>query len=668
MASVASKPKSHGHGGHKWVIPPAEKSNTEPWTIKKSEEIYNLDGWGSPYFKINEEGHVECNPTGEVGEEHNIDLYELTHDLIERGHNLPLLIRFNDILKDRIRLLNQAFGKAIESYNYDNVFRGVFPVKVCQQKHVIEEIVKYGKEFKYGLEAGSKPELLIALASMTTKDALVTCNGYKDSEYVETALLAQQLDICAIIIIEKLHEIDLVLQAAKKLDIKPIIGVRARLNVRGSGHWGESTGDKAKFGLSASDIVEVVKRLKSVGLIDSLQLLHFHIGSQITNISVIKFALKEAGQFYVQLSKMGANMRYIDVGGGLGIDYDGSKTSYHASINYTIDEYAADVVCALKDICEKHKLKVPTIITESGRAVSSHQTVLVFSVLHATQPLAGNLDVDKPDEKEHAIIQQLYTIINSIDIKNLQEAYHDAHQCKEESMTLFTLGLISLEERAKVEELYWACCKKCSEMSKFISFVPEELVNLEKDMAYMYYCNFSVFQSAPDMWAIDQLFPIIPIHRLDEKPTALGTLADLTCDSDGKVDKFITSGTEDVKHLLELHVPEDDKPYFLGMFLAGAYQEILGSLHNLYGDTNAVNIEIDPDNSKGYTIQHVIKGDTTEEVLRFMEYDPSTMMDSIRNQSEIALKKKKLSLPQYRLLMRHFEKALRAYTYLWADE
>ena len=561
-----------------------------------------------------------------------------------------------------------AFIKAISEYSYSNVYRGVYPVKVCQQKHVIEEIVEMGRNFQYGLEAGSKPELLIALSCMTTADALVTCNGYKDSEYIETALLAQQLGTRTIIIIEKLHEIDLVLQAAKKLDIKPIVGVRARLSVRGSGHWGESTGDKAKFGLSASDIVQVVEKLREVDLLDSLQLLHFHIGSQISSISVIKYALKEACQYFVQLHRLGANMQYIDVGGGLGVDYDGSKTSFYASINYTVDEYAADIVIALKGMCDKFKIPAPCIISESGRAVSSHQTVLVFNVLHATQPLASNVDIPKPDVAEHNIIQQLHTILNTIKPKGLQESYHDAHQLKEESQTLFTMGLITLKEKAKIEEMYWACCRKCSQMSGQIHFIPEELVNLERDMAFMYYCNFSVFQSAPDLWAIDQLFPICPIHRLNEKPTALGTLADLTCDSDGKIDRFITSGTEDVKNLLELHQLEEDKPYYLGMFLVGAYQEILGNLHNLYGDTNAVNIEIDPEDAKGYKVKHVIKGDTTEEVLRYMQFEPSTMMDSIRTQSEIALKKKKLTLMQYRLLMKHFEKALRAYTYLWADE
>eukprot|EP00455_Lapot_gusevi_P039084 TRINITY_DN437_c0_g1_i1.p1 TRINITY_DN437_c0_g1~~TRINITY_DN437_c0_g1_i1.p1 ORF type:complete len:673 (-),score=226.38 TRINITY_DN437_c0_g1_i1:272-2290(-) len=671
---MAHTERSMAHTGSKWQIPvSSEKEDEEPWSIKKSEELYNLEGWGFPYFRVNDRGHIEVDPTGGVQRDPQdesstgIDLYELVQDLIERGHNLPLLIRFSGILNDRVRLLNEAFNNAIQEYGYANTYRGVFPVKVCQQRHVVEEVVEYGRKYKYGLEAGSKPELLIALATMKTEGALVTCNGYKDSEYLETALLARQLGTTTIIIIEKLHEVDLVLQAAHKLDIKPVVGVRARLSCRGSGHWGDTTGDRAKFGLNAADIVEVVRRLAAANCLDSLQLLHFHIGSQISNISVIKNALREAGQFYVQLAKLGCDMRYIDVGGGLGIDYDGSKTSFHASMNYTVAEYAADVVVALQDVCQKHNLPVPTIISESGRAVSSHQTVLVFSALHATQPMTNISEPVRPNDDEHALIHHLYSTFTGINIKNLQESFHDACQYKEEALTLFTLGLIGLEERAKCEDLYWSCCRRAAQLTKHLRYIPEELTNLEKAMSYIYYCNFSVFQSAPDTWAIDQLFPIIPIHRLDEKPTARGTLADLTCDSDGKIDHFITSGPEDTKTLLELHQLEEDKPYYMGMFLVGAYQEILGNLHNLYGDTNAVHIELDPDNHKGYTVEHVIKGDTTEEVLRFMQYDPGSMMESIRAQSETALKRKKLTLAQYRLLMRHFEKALRQYTYLWAD-
>jgi len=515
--------------------------------------------------------------------------------------------------------------------------------------------------------------------------------------------------------------LNLIIQASKKLDIKPILGVRAKLSTRGVGRWCHSTGDHAKFGLSASDIMEVVRKLRSEGMLDCLQLLHFHIGSQISRIAVVKDALREATQFFVELYKMGANMRYLDVGGGLGVDYDGSKTSFHASMNYTINEYAADVVSAIKTTCDKNNVPHPVIVSESGRAVCSHQCVLVFSVLGATMPLVNTVPkqgpskqssgnstsaraspaassssssdpgeegkngegeckeivpkkkeplppLAKPRPEEHQLIHNLYEIWTSINLKNLQEVYHDALQYKSEALTLFQLGLISLEERARVEELFWRICKDILPLSKRLKRPPEELQNLEKEMCYIYYCNFSVFQSAPDCWAIDQLFPILPIHRLNERPTVLATLADITCDSDGKIDKFISTGQDDHKDLLELHELDEDQPYYLGMFLVGAYQEVLGNLHNLFGDTNVIHVELDPEDSKGYSVEHVVRGDTTEEVLSYMEYNPKMMLEGIRLQSEQALNQKKLTLAQYRTLNKHYEKALSKYTYLWADD
>lgn len=742
-----------------------ERKEPESWTVRDADKLYNVSGWGAPYFKVNEAGNIEVDPTGHDPDVHNIDLFELVEDVIERGHSLPLLIRFSDILKDRIKVLNEAFRSAISEYEYNNVYKGVFPIKVCQARRVVKEVVKYGKEYMYGLEAGSKPELLIVLSHLRTKGALITCNGYKDSEYVETALLAQQLGQTPIIVIEKLHELSLVIQASKKLHIKPIVGVRAKLSTRGVGRWCHSSGDHAKFGLGASDIVDVVRQLRAENMLDSLQLLHFHIGSQISRIAVVKDALREATQFFVELYKMGANMCYLDVGGGLGVDYDGSKTSFHASMNYTMNEYAADVVSAIKTACDKNKVPHPIIVSESGRAVCSHQCVLVFSVLGATKPLTnaaparahpvkqssgnttgaggpssaarsglpssastsslsgvetkesnGSASVSageaaarspspsvpasaattgagegagagalvpcakkvhkkeplppplKPKPGDHQLIQNLYEIWSSINIKNLQEVYHDAQQYKSEALTLFTLGLMSLSERARVEDLFWRVCMDILPYAKRLKYVPEELADLEKEMSYIYYCNISVFQSAPDTWAIDQLFPIMPIHRLDERPTALATLADITCDSDGKIDKFISTGTDDHKDLLELHELDEEEPYYLAMFLAGAYQEVLGNLHNLFGDTNVIHVELDPEDSRGYSVEHVVRGDTTEEVLTFMEYNPKMMLEGIRLQSEQALNQKKLTLAQYRTLVKHYEKSLSKYTYLWADE
>jgi arginine decarboxylase len=650
----------------------------EPWTIQDSDKVYHVHGWGAPYFRINEAGNIEVDPSGKDGNNQadplsKIDLLELVEDVIKRGHNLPLLIRFSDILRDRIRLLHEAFHHAIKDNDYKNCYRGVFPVKVCQQSRVVEEIVKYGKKYTYGLEAGSKPELLIVLACLTTPGAIITCNGYKDSEYVETAMLSQRLGQIPIIIIEKLYEIDLVVQAAQKLKIKPIVGVRAKLSTQGTGRWGGSTGDHAKFGLSSAEIMEVHKKLKAADLLDSLQLLHFHIGSQISRISVVKDALREAGQFFVELHKLGAQMSYVDIGGGLGIDYDGSKTSFHASMNYTVGEYAQDVVVAIKKVCDKHNIPHPVIVSESGRAVVSHQTVLVLSTLGATRPMITKKEaVEDPGAKAHTLVKQLWEVYSQIvsgnPKVNLQECYHDAQQFKGEAYTLFTLGLLSLEDRSKAEELYWMCCIAIQPLAKRMAYVPEELQNLDHLMSAIYYCNFSVFQSVPDNWAIDQLFPVMPIHRLREKPTQLAILADLTCDSDGKIDQFICSGTDDVKSFLEVHELDDAKPYYIGIFLNGAYQEVLGNLHNLYGDTNVIHVNLDPEDAKGYTLEHVVKGDTTDEVLRWMQYDPKVMTESIRQQAELALKAKKLTHAQYRLLVKHYEKSLQKYTYLWADE
>jgi arginine decarboxylase len=649
--------------------PKATKAN-RTWRIEDSEELYRIRGWGEPYFSINAAGHVTVSPKGELGG--SLDLFELVNALQQRNLGLPLLIRFSDILEDRIERLNAAFAKAIARYNYPGVYRGVFPVKCNQQRHLVESLVKFGQNYQFGLEAGSKPELLIALATLKTPGALLICNGYKDREYIETAVLAQRLGQTAIIVLEQIEEVHFVIEAAQKLGIQPIVGVRAKLTARGEGRWGVSAGDRAKFGLTIPEVIQAVDWLRDANMLDSLQLLHFHIGSQISSINVIKEALREAGQLYVELTKLGANMKYVDVGGGLGIDYDGSKTNFYASMNYDLQNYANDVVAALKEACDTRNVNVPTIVSESGRAIASHQSVLVFDVLGCSAVKIS--EPEAPADEAHLVLRNLYETCQSINEGNYQETYHDAQQFKEEAISLFNFGYLSLTDRAKAERLYWACCHKIAAIARQQDYVPDDLEDLEKIMAAIYYINFSVFQSAPDSWAIDQLFPIMPIHRLNEEPTERATLADLTCDSDGKIDQFID--LRDVKSLLELHAlqpkpvtaptfsPVEYEPYYLGLFLSGAYQEVMGNLHNLFGDTNAVHIHLTP---KGYQIQHVVKGDTMKEVLGYVQYDIEDLVESIRQQTEQALQEKRITIQESQLLLQNYERSLSGYTYLSAS-
>ena len=625
------------------------------WEIEDSEELYRIAGWGEPYFGINAAGHVTVSPKGQRGG--SLDLYELVQGLMQRNLELPLLIRFSDILEDRIERLNAAFAKAIARYNYDGVYRGVFPVKCNQQRHLIQNLVRFGQAYQFGLEAGSKPELMIALASLTTTDALLICNGYKDREYIETALLGQQLGQTVIIVLEQIEEVQLVIETSQRLGIKPIVGVRAKLSAKGMGRWGDSAGDRAKFGLTIPEILQAVRDLQAAELLDCLQLLHFHIGSQISAISVLKDAMREAGQIYVELVRLGANMQYLDVGGGLGVDYDGSRSSFHASKNYNTQNYANDVVAAIKDACTLAEIAMPTIVSESGRAISSHQSVLIFDVLGANEPHVDVPAVPQPDE--HRLIQNLYETYELISPDNVQETYNDATQFKNEALSSFTLGYLSLPERARAEQLYWACCQKIQPIVQTLEEVPEELAELEQIMASMYYVNLSVFQSAPDSWAIDQLFPMMPIHRLDERPNRRATLADLTCDSDGKIDRFID--LRDVKSVLELHALKSNEPYYLGMFLNGAYQEIMGNLHNLFGDTNVVHISLTP---KGYQIDHVVRGDTMKEVLGYVQYHADDLLESIRQKTEAAIATKQISLHESQLLLKCYEHCLGSYTYL----
>ncbi len=629
---------------------------TDSWTIEQSEDLYNLSGWGEPYFSINAAGNIVISPQGDRGG--SLDLFELVQALRQRGLELPLLIRFPGILEDRLERLNAAFSRAIARYSYEGCYRGVFPVKCNQQKHLIEGLVKCGERFGFGLEAGSKPELLIALAKLKADNSLLICNGYKDTEYVETAILAQRVGHKAVIVLEQLDELDMVLAAARRLEMRPHLGVRSKLSARGDGRWATSTGEGSKFGLSVPEILQVTERLREEGLLDCLELLHFHIGSQISSITVIKDALREASQVYVQLVKLGAKMGYLDVGGGLAVDYDGSKTSYYASKNYNIQNYANDVVAAVKDACKVKGVAMPTLVSESGRALASHQSVLIFDVLGTGQ--VPESTPAEPGADDHLVLRNLYETLATINSTNLQEMFHDANQFKGEAISLFNFGYLDLEQRGRAEQIYWCCCRKILAQASQLDYVPDDLEELEQILSSTYYVNLSVFRSAPDCWAIQQLFPILPIHRLNEEPSERATLADLTCDSDGKIDRFI-SREQETKPVLELHRFDPDHPYFLGLFLAGAYQETMGNLHNLFGETNVAHIQLTP---QGYQVEHVVRGDKMAEVLSWVQYNPEDLIESVRQKTEAALQQEAISIEQAQTLLENYERCLRSYTYL----
>jgi arginine decarboxylase len=632
---------------------------TDTSILAKSEERYLIKGWGEPYFRINAQGHVEVRPDPE--QDRGIDLYELSQQLAARGLALPLLIRFPNILKDRIKLINQCFQRAISEYAYQSTYRGVFPIKVNQQRHLVDEVVESGRDFHFGLEAGSKPELLIALAAMESEDGFIICNGYKDFAYMETALVAQRFDNTVIVVLERIEELDIVLRASDKLGIRPMIGVRAKLAARGMGQWADSAGDRAKFGLTTSEIVQVVDELARREMLDCVRLLHFHLGSQVSSIIPVKNAMREASQIYCELVKMGCAMGFLDVGGGLAVDYDGSKTDFRASMNYAVQEYAYDVVASIQEGCDRAGVSHPTIVSESGRAVAAYQSVLLFDALGVDR--IGFGEVVPPGDGEHRIVKGIYETYKGISPKNLQESYHDSTQALEESRSLFKFGYLSLRELGRAEKLHWQCCEKIHAMLGRIAKVPEELQELGDKLSSIYYCNFSLFQSAPDIWAMDQLFPVMPIHRLGEEPTVKARLADLTCDSDGVIETFID--VEEVRRTIDLHPLRENEPYVIGMFLAGAYQEILGDLHNLFGDTNAVHVRLE---DYGYSVTNVIKGDAIDEVLRYLQYDPEDMVERVRKQAERALSNGRMTLSQLRSFMRHYEESLKGYTYLTSEE
>jgi arginine decarboxylase len=632
----------------------------DKWKIQDAVEMYGVRHWGKGYFGINEQGHVTVHP--DKRPERGIDLKELIDQLQERGIQLPILLRFTDILRHRVGEIYDAFKGAIQEFDYRGGYCCVYPIKVNQQRHVVDEILDFGKAFQFGLEAGSKPELLAVLAMANGGDTPIICNGFKDDEFIKMAMLARKMGKQIIPVVEKFSELELIIRHAEELGVRPALGVRAKLAARGAGRWKYSAGFRSKFGLTFTEILEAFEYLKQRGMADCLQLLHFHMGSQITNIRNIKNALTEAARVYTELHRVGAGVKYLDVGGGLGIDYDGSQTDFESSVNYTLQEYANDVVFRIKSVCEETGTPHPTIVSESGRAVVAYHSLLVFDVLgvshldryQAPPTVADDLLVDAPPQ-----VKDLIAIYRDLSKKNLLEGYHDAVQAMDEALTMFNVGSLSIELRALVERLFWAVCSKVLKMVRELEFVPEEMQGLETLMCDTYFCNFSVFQSMPDSWAINQLFPILPIHRLNEPPTRKAVLGDITCDSDGKVDQFIDM--RDVRSTLELH-PFNGQPYYLGAFLLGAYQEILGDLHNLFGDTNAVHVSLE-DNGE-INVDTVIKGDTVREVLAYVQYSAEELAAKMRKDVERAVKAGNITLNESRQLLRFYESGLDGYTYL----
>lgn len=627
------------------------------WSSEKSAEIYGINNWGNGYFRANKNGNVQVTPMGASGP--SVDLFELTQDLMDRGIRVPIMIRFPDIIKARVGLIHSCFEKAFADHGYKGQYRGVYPIKVNQQRHLVQELVKHGRDVPLGLECGSKPELLVVLALMNTPNAVIICNGFKDVEYIETALLAQKLSRNIIIVVDRKEELKIIIDAAKKLNVKPKIGFRAKLNTQGAGKWVDSAGARSKFGLTAIEIVEGVEYLKKEGYLESLVLLHYHIGSQVPSISSIKGSLREAARFFIELYGLGAKLSYIDVGGGLGVDYDGSGMS-DSSINYSEQEYANDIVSVLQTMCDEKGIPHPNIITEAGRALVAHHSVLVFNVL-------GQNDLFRKEpprpatKKDPSIMQDMQYIFEKMNIENLNECYNDLVSAKQETLQLFTYGVLNLEQRAWCESMYFAIATKILIIAKNQADYEDVFSNLSQELCDTYFCNFSLFQSVPDSWAVGQLFPVMPIHRLNENPQRQATLADLTCDSDGKIEKFIDVETGQTKKTLNVHELKEGDQYYLGIFLTGAYQEILGDLHNLFGDTDAVHISL---SEAGYVIDHYVPGDTVTEVLSYVQYGRAEMVDSIRQATEESIQNGTLSKQEAKLLVKHYEEGLSGYTYL----
>jgi arginine decarboxylase len=625
------------------------------WSITDANELYEVPRWGKGYFSISNAGHIQVHPTKDPSRA--IDLKQLVDDLQARGITLPLLIRFSDILKHRLGDIHEAFQAAIAQHQYNGRYCCVYPIKVNQQRQVVEEVLNFGAPFQFGLEAGSKPELL-AVVAMASNETPIMCNGFKDAEYIETVMLAQKMGRNIIPVVEKYTELGLILEYSRKIGVRPQIGMRVKLAARGGGRWQSSGGYRSKFGLTVGEILEGLDELKRHDMADCFKLLHFHLGSQIPNIRVVKHALNEAARVYAELHKAGAGLEYLDVGGGLGVDYDGSQTNFESSINYTLEEYANDVVYHIQSACDDAGVPHPTIVSESGRAVVAYHSVLVFNVLGVSGFGNGGTVHPNVGEVEQPLIDLMDTF-NNLTTRNALESYHDAQQALDMALNLFSGGYLPLDQRSQAESLFWAICAKLQKIVQQLDEVPEDLQNLDEQLSSTYFCNFSLFQSIPDSWAIKQLFPVVPIHRLNERPSEHGVLGDITCDSDGKIDQFIDR--RDVKRTLPLH-PFNGHPYMLGVFLVGAYQEILGDLHNLFGDTHAVHVRLDREGN--VVLEALIKGDTVREVLDYVEFDAETLLHRMRSDAETAVREGRLDFEQSGRLLRFYEDGLHGYTYL----
>ncbi len=642
----------------------SEDSNdpgSKTWTTTDSLELYSVERWGDDFFSVNDDGHLVVRPRR--GDDTAIDLFEMVDHLRQRGLRTPMLLRFSDILASQVQRLYGHFDAAIETYGYRGRHHSVYPIKVNQQRHVVEELVAIEAPHAIGLEAGSKPELLVALALLDRPGGLIICNGFKDRAYIETALLAQRLGRLPIIVIDRFEEIDLLVKTSQELGIRPHIGLRVRLSAQGAGKWFESSGRRSKFGLSPGEVLAAVSRLQADGMLECLELVHYHIGSQITAIRAHKEALREVSRIFVGLRAMGADaLRFVDIGGGMGVDYDGSQTDSNSSMNYTPEEYARDAVDTLVSACDEAGLDHPDIVTEAGRAIAAHHSVLIFDVIgrHGMVPRKAPVPVTEDD---HRILRDLATIAGNLDDENFLETYHDALLLRDEAVNSFALGYIDLVTRGRADDYFLHICGRILATVRALPELPEELAGLDRDLADTYYGNFSVFQSAPDHWAVQQLFPVLPIQRLGEEPTRRAIFADLTCDSDGKLDLFIDS--DGAKPVLEVH-PLNGEPYYMGVFLAGAYQEILGDLHNLFGDTDAVHLRIDDDGL--VAVEHVVDGDSVDEVLSYVQYDRHALIERVRRTIEKALRRGEIGLRESALLRKRYEQGLLEYTYLSHDD
>ena len=626
------------------------------WTIEDSKELYNINGWGTSYFSVNDKGDVYVTPCKDNTQ---IDLRDIMDELSLRDVTPPVLLRFPDILDNRIEKTASCFQKAAKEYNYQAQNFVIYPIKVNQMQPVVEEIISHGKKFNLGLEAGPKPELRAVIAVQCQSDALIICNGYKDQSYIELALLAPKMGKRIFIVVEKLNEIDIIAKAAKKLGVKPNIGIRIKLASSGSGKWEESGGDASKFGLTSSELLKALRILDDKGLHDCVRLIHFHIGSQITKIRRIQAALREASQFYIQLHKMGYGIDFVDCGGGLGVDYDGTRSSSsESSVNYSIQEYVNDCIYTFVDAANHNNIPHPNLITESGRSLSAHHSVLVIDVLEtASQPQMPEAFEPAPDS--HKLVKDLYEIWDNLSPRTMMEDWHDAEQIREEALDLFNHGMVDLQTRAEIESMYWSVCREVNTLAKNLKHTPDELRGLDKLLADKYFCNFSLFQSLPDSWAIDQLFPIMPLQRLNERPTRTATIQDITCDSDGKIANFVTN--QHLSHILPVHTLRKNEPYYLGVFLVGAYQEILGDMHNLFGDTNAVHISV---KDGGYHIDQIIDGETVEEVLDYVQYNPKKLVRQLEIWVTKSVKEGKITIEEGKEFLSNYRSGLYGYTYL----